>query len=49
MLYPTCTTISRVDLARYAVSRAKDWVSGDCSTIIIVGILRAENQLPVHN
>ena len=33
MLYLTCTTISRVDLAHYGVSRAKDWVSADCGTI----------------
>ena len=32
MLYLTCTTISSVDLARYRVSRAKDWVSVDCGT-----------------
>ena len=25
MLYLTCTIISRVDLAHYGVSRAKDW------------------------
>ena len=25
MLYLTCTTIARVDLAQYGVSRAKDW------------------------
>ena len=29
----TCTIISSVDLARYGVSRAKDWVSVDCGTI----------------
>ena len=32
MLYLTCTMISSVDLARYRVSRAKDWVSVDCGT-----------------
>ena len=32
MLYPTCTTITSVDLAHYGVSRAKDWVSVDCGT-----------------
>ena len=32
MLYLTCTTITSVDLAQYGVSRAKDWVSVDCST-----------------
>ena len=30
--YLTCTTITRVDLAHYGVSRAKDWVSVDCGT-----------------
>ena len=34
MLYLTCTTITSVDLAHYGVSRAKDWVSVDCGTII---------------
>ena len=33
MLYLTCIMISSVDLARYGVSRAKDWVSVDCGTI----------------
>ena len=33
MLYLTCTMISSLDLAHYGVSRAKDWVSVDCSTI----------------
>ena len=33
MLYLTCTTITRVDLAHYGVSRAKDWVSLDCGTM----------------
>ena len=32
MLYLTCTTNTSVDLAHYRVSRAKDWVSVDCST-----------------
>ena len=32
MLYLTCTTITSVDLAHNAVSRAKDWVSVDCGT-----------------
>ena len=33
MLYLTCTCTmtSSVDLAHYGVSRAKDWVSGDCA------------------
>ena len=33
VLYLTCTTITSVDLARYGVSRAKDWVSLDCGTV----------------
>ena len=32
MLYLTCITIIIVDLARYGVSRAKDWVSVACGT-----------------
>ena len=32
MLYPTCTIISRLDLAHYDISRAKDWVSVYCGT-----------------
>ena len=28
----TCTMISRVDLAHYGESHAKDWVSVDCGT-----------------
>ena len=31
-LYLACTTISRVGLAHYGVSSAKDWVSLDCGT-----------------
>ena len=34
MLYLTCTKITSVDIAQYGVSRAKDWVSVDCGTII---------------
>ena len=34
MLYLTCTTIKSVDLAHYAVYRAKDWISVDLGTII---------------
>ena len=34
MFYLTCTTIISVDLAHYGVSRAKDWVSVDCGTIL---------------
>ena len=34
MLYLTCTTITSVDLAHYGASRAKDWVSVDCGTIV---------------
>ena len=33
MLYLTCTMISSLDLAHYAISRAKNWVSVDCGTI----------------
>ena len=33
MLYLTCTIISKVDLARYGVSRAKDWIFVDCGSI----------------
>ena len=32
MLYLTFTMIYSVDLARYVVTRAKDWVSVDCGT-----------------
>ena len=31
-IIPSFTTITSVDLAHYAVSRAKDWVSVDCGT-----------------
>ena len=34
MLCLTCTTKTSVDLAQYGVSRAKDWVSVDCGTIL---------------
>ena len=37
MLYLTCSTITSVDLAHYGVSRAKDWVSGDCGTNLFTG------------
>ena len=40
MLYLTCTMISNVELAHYEVSRAKDWVSVDCGTIIPKHIIR---------
>ena len=33
MLYLACTMISRIDLADYGVSHAKDWVSVDCGAI----------------
>ena len=36
MLYLTCTMISSVDLAHYGVSRAKDTVSVNCGTQIIL-------------
>ena len=51
MLYLTCTTITSVDLAYYRVSRAKDWVSVDCSTryasTIMLLLLSAEN-VPIY-
>ena len=31
MPYLTCSMIPSVELARYGVSRAKIWVSGDCA------------------
>ena len=34
MLYLTCTTITSVDLAHNGVSRAKDWESVDCGTML---------------
>ena len=37
MLYLTCTTITSVDLAHYGVSGAKDWVSVDCGTKLVIG------------
>ena len=40
MLYLTCTIISKVDLARYGVSRAKDWVFVDYGTIFFVHCLK---------
>ena len=36
MLYLTCTTITSIDLAHYGVSRAKDWVSVKCGTVVNV-------------
>ena len=39
MLYLTCTTITSVDLAQYGVSRAKDWISVDCGTNSVRGIM----------
>ena len=36
MLYLTCTTISSVDLAQYGVSLAKDWVSEECGTNVVM-------------
>ena len=39
MLYLACTTISSVDLAQYGVSLAKDWVSVECGTIVLICIL----------
>ena len=34
MTYLTCTTITSINIAHYGVSRAKDWVSVDCGTIM---------------
>ena len=39
MLYMTCTMLSGIDLAHYAVSRAKDWVSVDYGTRLITGMI----------
>ena len=36
MLYLTCTMISSIDLEHYEVSRAKDWVSVNRGTNLIV-------------
>ena len=47
MLYLTCTTITSVDLAHYGVSRAKDWVSVDCSTSKFSGPRKVTFVLPV--
>ena len=38
MLYLTCTTITRVDLARYRVSRAKDWLSVNCGANVLMDL-----------
>ena len=38
MLYLTCTTITSVDLTHYGVSRAKDWISGDCGSTIYITV-----------
>ena len=35
MLFLSCTMISSVDLAHYGVSRAKDWVLGKITAIIL--------------
>ena len=40
MLYLTCTMISRVDLAHYGVSCAKDSVSMDCATNTLYLLLK---------
>ena len=44
MLYLTCTIISSEDLAHYEVSRAKDWVSVDCGTIIYIHVVKNRNK-----
>ena len=35
MLCLSCTTITSVYLTHYGVSRAKDWVSVDCGTMLL--------------
>ena len=35
-VYLSCTMIFSVDLARYGISRAKDWVSVYCGTSILI-------------
>ena len=51
MLYLTCTTKTSVDLAHNGVSRAKDWVSVDCGTSIVMApkmkIVEFENSVGV--
>ena len=47
MLYLTCTTITSVDLAHYGVSRAKDWVSGDCGKNSIISH-NLGTQIPIN-
>ena len=37
MLYISLVPITSEDLAHYGVSRAKDWVSVDCGTILYIG------------
>ena len=50
MFYLTCTMISSVDLAHYGISRAKNYVSVDCCTIIIKEHnLYANNELLQHS
>ena len=51
MLYLTCTTITSVDLAHYGASRAKNWVSVDCGTILNgwLAILHPYQQYFSHN
>ena len=39
MLYLTCTIIYSVDIADNGVSLAKDWVSVDCGTRLLISIL----------
>ena len=49
MLYLTCTTITSVDLAHYGVSRAKDWVSVYCGTMIFNAIGKKNNAIGKKN
>ena len=43
MLYLSCTIISSVDLAHYRIFRAKNWVSKDCGTMMIVCLYLSGN------
>ena len=47
MLCLTCTMISSVDPAQYGVSRAKDWVSVDCVTSIVIFCITMLLHIPV--
>ena len=49
MLYLNCTTISSVDLAEYGLSLAKDWVSQECGTNIIISYLIFVYTIIIHS